>query len=78
MKTSQATYQTSDRNGIPATYGFDRYGSWLELTSQRDRTAIYGNSRKNCERMRREISERGIKMPANHLSLFSEPMGLVA
>lgn len=78
MKTSQATYATTDRNGNPATYGFDRHGSWLEFSVKRDRTAIYGNSSANRQRMRREISERGIKVPANHQRLFSEPMKLAA
>lgn len=78
MKTSQATYQTTDRNGNTATYGFDRYGSFLEFPDKRDRTAIYGNSRTNRDRMRREISERGIKVPSNHQHLFAEPMELAA
>ncbi len=78
MKTSQATYQTSDRNGNPATYGFDRHGSFLEYPDTRDRTAIYGNNRSNRERMRREISERGIKVSSNHRHLFADPMELAA
>ena len=78
MKTSQATYQTTDRNGNTATYGFDRYGSWLEFPDKRDSTAIYGNSRANRGRMRREITQRGIKVPSNHQHLFAEPMELAA
>ncbi|MEO5715980.1 MAG: hypothetical protein ABIT37_21045 [Luteolibacter sp.] len=78
MKTSQATYQTLDRHGNPATYGFDCHGTWLEFPDKRDRTAIYGNSRRNRERMRREISERGINVSTQHLHLFAEPIGLAA
>lgn len=78
MKTSQATYQTTDRDGNPATYGLDRFGSFLEFPDKRDRTAIYGNSRANRQRMRREISERGIKVPSNHQHHFAEPMELAA
>jgi hypothetical protein len=78
MKTNQLTYATTDRNGKPVTYGSDRHGSWLEFPDKRDRTALYGNSRTNRERMRREIEDRGIKMPANHAHLFAEPMELAA
>jgi hypothetical protein len=78
MKTSQATYQTTDRNGTPATYGFDRHGSWLEFPDKRDRTALYGNSRTNRERMRQEVLARGIKVPTQHHHIFAEPVGLAA
>ena len=78
MKTSQATYKTTDHSGNSATYGFDRYGSFLEFPDKRTRTALYGNSRANRERMRREISERGINVSAQHLHLFAEPIGLAA
>lgn len=78
MKTSQATYQTTDRNGNPATYGYDRHGSWLEFPDKRDRTALYGNSRTNRERMRQEVLARGIKVPSNHQHLFAEPVELAA
>jgi hypothetical protein len=78
MKTNQLTCATTDRNGNPVTYGSDRHGSWLEFPDKRDRTAIYGNSRTNRERMRREIVERGIKVPTKHAHLFAEPMDLAA
>lgn len=78
MKAKQITYATTDISGNPVSYGSDRYGSWLEYPDKRDRTAIYGNSRTNRERMRREIEERGIKVLAQHLHLFAEPVELAA
>jgi hypothetical protein len=78
MKKNNTTYQTTDSKGNNVTYGSDRFGSWLEFPDKRDRTAIYGNSRINRERMRREISERGIKIPTNHMHIFAEPMELAA
>jgi len=78
MKSNNTSYQVTDSSGNQFSYGSDRHGSWLEFPDKRDRTAIYGNSRTNRERMRREISVRGIKVPAQHMHLFAEPMELAA
>ena len=78
MRTTNITYQTTDSKGTNVSYGSDRFGSWLELRVKPDRVAIYGNSRTNRERMRREIRERGIKIPTNHMHIFAEPQALAA
>jgi len=78
MKSNNTSYQVTDSSGNQFSYGADRHGSWLEFPDKRDRTAIYGNSRVNRERMRREIAVRGIRIPAKHMHLFAEPMELAA
>jgi len=78
MKNNNTSYQVTDSNGNQFSYGSDRHGTWLEFPDKRDRTAIYGNCRSNRERMRREISERGIKILAKHMPFFAEPMELAA
>lgn len=78
MKANQLIHTTTDRNGNPVSYGSDRQGSWLEFSDKGDRTAIYGNCRSNRERMRREIAERDIKLPAEHMNVFCEPLELAA
>jgi len=78
MKKNNITYQTTDSKGNNVTYGSDRFGSWLELSDKPDRIAIYGNSRTNRERMRREIRDSGIKIPTNRMHLFAEPLALAA
>lgn len=78
MKANQLTCATTDRNDNPVTYGSDRHGSWLEIPDKRDRTAIYGNSRTNRERMRSEIEDRGIKVHSKHAHLFAEPIAFAA
>jgi hypothetical protein len=78
MKANQLACETIDRNGNHVTYGSDRHGPWLEFRDRRDRTAIYGNCRTNLERMRREITGRGIVVPAAHMPLFAEPIQLAA
>lgn len=78
MKDNKKIHKTSDMHGNPVTYGTDANCTFLEITLQRDRFAIYGDDKSSYERMRYEINRLGIKIPHHHDTLFGKHNELAA
>lgn len=63
--------QTIDKNGRPASYGIGNQIPWVEYAEGKlGRTALYGHSQAGKQRLVREIANRAIQIPQDHLAIL--------